>query len=294
MTDKKRFILYLIGVILMFVQLGIYIYFMSILKPSYTDLSAFDNILSAFLIIVFISIGLIHVFLFIDLLKHIPDVLSKLWKFSIALVLFPISGIILLSDVTILSDIGKEYLLFDISTEWYMLFVFSFLHLITFIYSWVITKNFTTEKYRFIEAINSGNETMYKSLNQITIISSVSGIIFSILFIFNIFDFLTYEKHIVALALIMMMLLVIPIAIFIGFWIIKFYNKPISKWLDENEWFITIKGMAIALINGWILICIGILLSVLITSFSIIIWLIMTIFIQLAILSIYSLLKYRY
>lgn len=293
MNNRKRLILYSVGIILMIFQIAIYLYFRSILVNSYLELNGFDKFLSIILILLFITIGIIHILLFFDLLKHIPNIKEKLFKFSASLVLIPISGIVLLSDATILSDIGKEYILFDVTNEWSILFAFSVFHILTFLYSGYITRNIGVAKTGLREAINSSNENMYKSFNQIIVISSTVGVVFAILFLFNIFNFLTYENYVVVLALIMMTLLMIPIAIFICFYIIKFHKKPINKWLDENEWFISIKGMAIALISGWGFILIGILLSLQLANFSLIIWLIMTIFLQLGITSIYALLKYR-
>ena len=69
--------------------------------------------------------GLFHLYLLAQALKTLT---GRFWS-SVLYVLVLLSGVMLFSDLAILSDIGKEYLIFDVTNEWIMLYCFAGLHL---------------------------------------------------------------------------------------------------------------------------------------------------------------------
>ncbi len=246
------------------------------------------DVISLIIILGYIWIGCYHLYLFFYLLKHTPSLQSNLWKYAIAFVFVLLSGILLISDATILMDIGKEYQNFDVSSEWILMFGLMGFHILTLLFSYYFTTQLQANRTRLFDSIQSGNNQMFVLTYQIMSICGVAGILLTGMYFLGGWNLIALQ-HRVGFILTSSVLLGLPLITFGGFWFMKFHKKPFIKWLDEHEWYLTTMGMSISLIIGWIIMAIGIGISGFIDGFSTIIWFLLCVFIQIEVLAIYVL-----
>lgn len=285
MTKNRSLVFLLLSALFVLGSIAIYIYFRSVMKQGIADLPSAINILVFVLIFIYIFVGIYHLFVLFQLLQKIPVQSGSTWVFSTVFILITLSGIILLTDVTLLSDIGKEYLVFDVSNEWNMLFGFTLFHLLTVILSYFIIVEDKTPKQSIFETIRTGSDQMYSSLYQIIAISGLIGAVMSSIFVSGLVNDTVLNDYLVSITIFLAGLIALPTILFVFFWYIKFHRKPLIHWMDEHEWLLSIKGMSYALVLGWIFMGLGVLLSILGISISLIIWFVLTVFLQFLILS---------
>ncbi len=114
-----------------------------------------------------LAAGLFHIYLLAKLLKSMTGRFLN----SLFILLVIGSGVLLVSDVSLLSDIGKEYILFDVSSQWAMLYVFTAFHLAV-----VIIGAAVLQKGKALPADTVKSETVYISVHHIALISGVLGV----------------------------------------------------------------------------------------------------------------------
>ena len=216
----------LISIIIYTLCIGTYFYLRRELVPELTEITPIINIISGFIIITHVIVGIYHLVMLVNGLKN----LTGRFIFSIYISLVIISGITLLSDAAQLSDIGKEYLYFDIASQWNILMVFAFFHLITMIVGTLILwKNKTGEKL-FRPAAD--NEELFMSIHQIGLITGVLGLAGTIITSTGILVPERYTTHFMVFTAGLVMA---PAVLFTTYWILKLRKKPLPEWLDEMQ-----------------------------------------------------------
>lgn len=88
------------------------------------------------------------------------------------------SGLLLLNDAALLSDLGKEYRYWDVTQEWSMLFIVSALHLGTVIVGLILMiSSPTLPKRKLFTQISNGDEGVFIITNLVGLICAILGLL---------------------------------------------------------------------------------------------------------------------
>lgn len=260
----------------------VYLYIQAELVPALPEpAEALKNLGGSTLLFILLA-GVYHIFLLIHALKVLGDKV-KTFVHSFYVVMIILSGILLGSDITVLSDIGKEYRLFEVNEQWLILYGCTALHIAVIVYGTVLyRKNRSSSKHLFDE-LRNGNDAMFLSVFQIGFICGLLGIAGVIFPMSGIMDTVFTERYKAAYMLLLAVLALLPAILFISYWAIRNKNKPVSTWFDEKQSFDAAFSAVFTLAATFPLVVILIIASVCIAGLPASFWLFLLIFIQLAV-----------
>ncbi|NSW52127.1 MAG: hypothetical protein HPY85_06455 [Anaerolineae bacterium] len=119
-------ILSLVGILY---NVGAYRYLQHILVPSLQVIPPAVDRITIGLALAFFTLAIYHLTLLVFTLRLVSHLQTRFFLGAFWLVLLVTSGVLILSDITILHDQGKEYIYWDISGQWNMLYGITGLHL---------------------------------------------------------------------------------------------------------------------------------------------------------------------
>lgn len=268
-----------IAFIMIIYCLMVFVYIQSELTSDMIELTNTVKTLGNFTILALFIVGLYHLYLLVHALK----ILTGKMKHSIYVVLIILSGIMILDDLILLSDIGKEYLLWDVSTEWIILYCSTALHMLVMICGLISLKKTTVNDIKLFKAFNKSSDILFLSLHQTSFISSLLGICG---IIFAISGLIVPERFSVHFMMLLAGLALFPLIIIIIYWMVKMRKKPARNWIDEKQMSDTALGALFGLLLSiviYLFIFVLDLLNVLIMPVSF--WILLIFFIQLTIFS---------
>lgn len=273
----------LISIAVYILSIAAYVYLQKILTPELSESNSATNTLTIFIIFSLIMVGICHIALLITGLKSLSGNLFN----SIFIYMTIFSGITLLSDATLLIDIGKEYLLFDVSAEWYMLYAFSVFHLIIMSLGAIYIRKKAVGTKLLMPIVY--NDSMFLSFHHIGVLSGVFGVSLAVIAISGI---LSPEKYIIPLMIFLAGLALIPMASFFIFWMVKLRKKHINDWFDEMQAREAALGAIFALVTSLPLYVLAILSQTLkFMNYGVVFWILVIFFFQLGIYSLTVTLK---
>lgn len=268
-----------IAFMMMIYCLIVFVYIQSELTVDMIKLTDTIKMLGNFTILALFIVGLFHLYLLVHALKT----LAGKMKHSIYIMLIVLSGITLLNDLTLLSDIGKEYLLWDISAEWIILYCSAALHMLVMIYGLISLKKAPADNIKLFKAFKKSNDILFLSIHQISFISGLLGICGIILAMTG---FIVPSRFGVHFMILLAGLALFPLILIIIYWIVKMRKKPVKEWIDEKQMSDTALGALFSFLPAialYLLICILDLFKVLIMPVSF--WILLIFFTQLAVFS---------
>ena len=254
-----------------------YIHLQSELTPDLVELSTGIKTIGNMIIPALAVVGIYHLVLLVNALKTIR---GSFWG-SLYIVCITLSGILLLSDLTLLSDIGKEYLLFDVTGSWLMIYVFTALHILAIIWGFIYMRKNPADRKLF-EASNDREGRIFLSMHHIGLISGMLG--FCGVIAANVQKAVA-ERFTDSLMVIMTGLALIPLILFAIYWIVKLVRIPRRSWLDEKQFSDTMFGALFSMVVAvplYALICVMDLLGI---ELNIMTWILGVFFIQLGVFS---------
>ena len=192
--------------------------------------------------------GLYLLYQLINALKVLPKVKEALLLHSLYIVFLVISGILILSDVALLSDIGKEYPYWDVSEEWSLLYFFGAMHLTAILVSIIYRWKYHTEeglKNLFAKA-REGNDILFILLNQIAFICGILGLL--VIMVFQ--TIIEAGNYRICVISVLSILSLMPLLLFAVYWILKCRKKNGQRWLDEKQVSDTCFGSMVTLAVG--------------------------------------------
>lgn len=230
-----------------------------------------------------LACGLYHIYL----LKKLLESLTGRFLNSLFALLVICSGVLLCSDVTLLSDIGKEYALLDVTDQWIMLYAFTAFHVLIVILGQAVLQSRSS-----VRPDESGrNEAVYISVHHIALVSGLLGIAGVFFAMSGAVIPLRFSTGFMA---ILAALALIPLIFILVYWRLRIKKKAGGAHLDEKQLSDTAFAGLIALLSAlpvYILVCALDLLSAIHLPMSFFILLLF--FIQLGIFSSVVLLKNR-
>lgn len=264
---------------------AVFFYLQPALVPALAEPTPLMNALGSATWLVYALVGIQHLVLLVHVLNVQLDQEKSSFLYSIYIVAVLGSGLTLLSDITILSDIGKEYRFWDVSQQWFILYGFTLFHLLVVAYGTVFRRTHPSTNQRIFDVIRSGNDTLFLSLNQISLICGVLGICGVVFPISGLMDTVIPERFQTAYMLFLSALALVPVLLFAVYWLVKNRDKPLSTWLDEKQTYDAATGALVSLMVTLPLMGIFTILSVWVARLQAPFWLLLAFFTQLIALS---------
>jgi hypothetical protein len=181
--------------------------------------------------ILFIS-AIYHVILFLYALQFYRSTPRHLFLHSFFVVGVILSGINLLTDLTILTDIGHEYPYWDVSSYWIYLYLDTVFHL--GIVGLGLFLNWKAPELRLkdlFQQIRNGDDFIFRSMHQMGLICAVIGFV-------GIYWAVKYdvgESYKAGYVLLAVIFALFPRAFMVAYWGIRNSKKPLQEWMDEKQ-----------------------------------------------------------
>jgi hypothetical protein len=230
------------------------------------------KILGIFILPALAMVGIYHLMLLIGALKTA----SGKFVDSVMITLVALSGITLFSDVTFLSDIGKEYLYWDVTGEWNILYGFTAFHMIVVV--WGLLRGGTAGAY----TSSAKNDRFFLSMHRIGLLSGLLGL--GGVMMANT-GLIVPPRYAAQIAILLAGLALFPLALFLFYCINKLRHISLREWLDEKQLNDTAFGALMSIVLSvplYGLICVFDVIHITLPASSLVLGLF---FIQLSILS---------
>jgi hypothetical protein len=267
-----------------------YLFIQPLLTPKMPEPAMVVRTLGNIVIPTLFLVGIYHLILLIRAFKALAVMQKGRFLHSLFMVAVALSGLFLLSDLTLLSDIGKEYLLWEVGDQWLMLYGFTFFHLIVVAYGFLSSRKSKSGKTGRSRVFNSGSDAFYVTMHQIGIVCGTLGI----LGIFISLKGIVPDRFRTSWMLFISGLALFPWAIFIFYMIMKNRRKPISNWFDEKQMTDTATGALISMIVVMPLLALFSLLdSIVRFGLPVSFWLMLIFFMHLIVFSCVTLVRSR-
>lgn len=257
-----------------------YIYMQRMLTPAMADLTATLRTLSWLIPPFLLLAGIYHLFLLVDALKALTGKEERSWVHSVYLLCIVLSGLMLLSDVTLLSDIGKEYTLFDVRQEWRMVYGFTGFHLAVTLWGVLFSFRNNMSRRSLLSGMIQGRDTFFVAIHRIGFLCGLLGMLSVFLATTDIIDVaLQYKQY---WLLLLSGLSIFPLVLVIIYWMVRNRKRLVSDWLDEKQMQDTAIGAMVAMaLFMTALIVSGILVLLGVLAFPTFFWLCLLFFICL-------------
>jgi hypothetical protein len=180
---------------------------------------------------VYFLLGIYHIILLVNALKTITANEKRLFLHSVYIVVLILSGITLLTDFSLLTDIGKEYVIWDVQNEWMMLFGFMAFHFLVILYGTFSRNQTLGLEQKLFEEIRKGNDIMFVALNQVGFVCAVAGI--GSVLVSRVSG--VPESFQTSFMLMLSVLALVPLVSFFFYWAIRNRRKALSTWFDEKQ-----------------------------------------------------------
>ncbi len=299
MKNRKRIIMNILAV---FTLIGLlycfaaYLYIQPRLTPSMPEPSRHIQTLGALTIPVFVTAGIYHLMLLSRMLKILTANNDRTFGYSFFTVLVILSGITLLSDATLLSEIGKEYVLWDVTGQWNMLYGFTVFHIAVSVFGMILARKSVSPGTHLFEAMRTGRDKLFLAMHQIGLLCGIAGIVGTVLPMNAAGLDLPGVPHTYreALMLVFSILALFPAGLILLYWIVKNRSKPLAQWFDEKQMSDTAAaGLMATAVSLFLLYIFGIISIYKVSALPVSFWLLLVFFVNLAVFSAATLARNR-
>jgi len=192
--------------------------------------------------IAYLIVGIYHLILLVNALQTISADEKRVFLHSFYIVALILSGITLLTDLSLLTDIGKEFAIWDVQNEWTMLFGFMTAHLIVVLYGTYARNHNRGREQKLFEKIRKGSDIFFVALNQVGFICAIAGI--AGVLVSRIGG--VPQSFETGFMLMLSILALVPLISFFLYWAIRNRRKAFSSWFDEKQVADSVTGAMIA------------------------------------------------
>jgi hypothetical protein len=235
MKEKKTIFPIIFGLISlcgMIYNLIAYSQLKKLLIPTLLEITPEIDRISMGIMISIFFVAIFHLFLLQFSLNLIANTQKNSFIAAVFFVGVVCSGILILNDAALLSDLGKEYLYWDVTQEWNMLFIVSTLHLGTILVGLILMlTNSVPQKSKLFSQISTGDERVFIITNQVGLICGFLGLLTLFLPEFIIVP----ERFQPLLYTVLATLAVAPFLSTIFYWLIRNRKKTLTALLDEKQ-----------------------------------------------------------
>lgn len=241
-TKRTNLILFILAALAAVYTTAVYAILQTTLSPALDPLPEWLFNLGNTLAFSFLLIAIYHLYLLFRTLRSLPNTRNPFW-YAAMLVGVILSGIFILADITQLGDIGKEYLYWDVSGAWFMLYGSMFGHLLFMVWGFLTVRSLPAAEETFFQQMRAGNDVLFQVLNNIGVFCGLLGFIG-----IAASNWATIpERFRSGAMLIFSLLAVLPWASLLAYWAIKNRKASLGKWLDEKQMVDTAKGALVSM-----------------------------------------------
>jgi hypothetical protein len=205
-----------------------------ILYPQVTQFMEMDPNWETYGVVVGINIIILALFQLISMITLLAYLLKQ--KRTSALLIFAIvtgiiSGLMIMGDMALLSDIGKEYQLgWQTRGEWIILFISYGLHILSLVLAMTQIIRSLNEAQAQVEQIMK-DEVLFLSLHSTGVICGALGLIAVIAGLISDLSLWMIER----LVVVMGMIILSPYLVLLGIWIFRRKLGDVTPGLDEKQ-----------------------------------------------------------
>jgi hypothetical protein len=173
--------------------------------------------------------GIYHIILLVRAFRTLEGRDRRLFPHSLFIVAVVLSGVLILSDYTLLSDIGKEYPYWDVYEQWLMLYGFTVFHIA--VTAWGLLVGWVRRVAVTAAHPGPGSDAFFLAMNQIGVLCGGLGIAACVASLWGIVPDRFRAGWLVTLAI----LAVFPLAVFLFYIVVRNRKKTIGTWFDEKQ-----------------------------------------------------------
>lgn len=210
------------------------------------------------ILVSFLFVAIFHLLLLFHTFYFLPKMTRRHFWGALFFCSLVLSGLYIASDAALLHDLGNEYLFWDISMEWVILFTTSILQLALMLIGFVILAADKTESpFALFPKAEKFDENMFIIVTQVGLICGVIGL--AMLPMPKIMGVTDHYRDGFLITLTILALL--PFTSSIIYWLIRNRGKEFSQILDEKQFQDVSFGGLIATFILIIAIVFGLILS---------------------------------
>ena len=221
---------------------GMFLYLRTLLTPAMPDLSDPIEILAALTVPAFAIAGLYHLLLLARAFQALSKMPDGLFLHSVYLTAIVLSGLILATEPVQLSEIGKEYRLFDVEGQWVFLLASTLFHLAVV----MAGLRYSRRIPGVLPDAASRSDAFYTTMHQVGILCGVLGMIG----VLSYAQWGTLERYRPFMVLVLGGVALLPWIVILAFLIVRNRNKPLSAWFDEKQTVDTAVGALCSMLVG--------------------------------------------
>jgi hypothetical protein len=205
--------------------LAAYVYLRSQLTPAMPDPTPAVEWIGVLALPALAVVGIYHLVLLVRAFQRLGEMPAGRFFFSGYLVAIVVSGMLLATEPVQLLEIGKEYVLFDVSGQWLFLFGSTVFHLA------VVTIGFFSLRAAAAGPFDSRSDAFFATMHQVGIFCGVLGILGDISYT----EWDVIEQYRAFLILPLSALALLPWGTILAFLLFRNRTKPLSAWFDEKQ-----------------------------------------------------------
>jgi hypothetical protein len=211
--------------------LAVYLYLRAQLTPAMLDPTPAIELIGALALPALAVAGIYHLVLLVRAFQILAGMPAGRFLHSVYLVAVVLSGLTLATEPVQLSEIGKEYIVFDVSGQWLFLIGSTLFHLAVVVIGFFYTRRVAGGISATVRAIDSRSDAFFTTMHQVGILCGLLGI----LGVASYTHWGVLERYRVFLILPLSVLALLPWGAILAFLIVRNRNKPLSAWFDEKQ-----------------------------------------------------------
>jgi hypothetical protein len=210
--------------------LGAYVYLRAQLTPALPEPGGTNDLLGAFVALAIILAGVYHLILLVRVIRALGSMPAGRLLHSLYLVAVVVSGLFLATEPVQLSEIGKEYVLFDVGGQWSFLIGSTLFHLAVMLTGFFYLRPAAGRTLRTGGA-ESLNDAFFITMHQVGLACGILGIL-------GLMTFTRWgvpERYYSLLILLLSALALTPWAIVLVLLVARNRTRPLAAWFDEKQ-----------------------------------------------------------
>jgi len=210
---------------------GAYLYLRSVLTPAMTEPSDAIDGIGASAVLILALAGFYHLVLLARAFRMLGTMPSGRFLHSAFLAAVILSGLALATEPVQLSEIGKEYIVFEVEGQWGFLIASTLGHLAVVTAGWFYTRRTAGGISDAVGGVDSRSDAFFATMHQVGILCGGLGI----LGVLSYNHWGVLERYRPFLIVVLSILALLPWGTILAFLIVRNRRKPPSAWFDEKQ-----------------------------------------------------------
>jgi hypothetical protein len=211
--------------------LAAYLYLRQQLTPAMPDPTPAVELIGALALPALAVAGIYHLVLLVRAFQILAGMPAGRLLHSVFLAAVVLSGLSLATEPVQLSEIGKEYALFDVGGQWWFLIGSTLFHLAVVTAGFFHARRVAGGLSAAVRNIDSRSDAFFVTMHQVGFLCGLLGI----LGVMSYTHWGVLERYRAFLILLLSVLALVPWGTILAFLMVRNRNKPLSAWFDEKQ-----------------------------------------------------------